>query len=265
MPLTALLPLLAQAASPALAAPPPLEQDQLSLCLEQARTDPSSAIVNASVWVGESSGPERAFPHQCLGIAYTRLLRWEAAERAFLAAREASLPADFSLRAKFAAMAGNSALADGRHETALADFALASEDAVKGSNTILAGEVEIDRSRALVALGREVAAAEALARARRDAPQNSEGWLLSATLSRRNGALEDAQAQILTAAGLDPQNPAIGLEAGVIAVLSGREEAARQSWQSVLALAPGSPEAETAQAYLEQIGGQAGAEEGTGR
>ena len=38
----------------------------------------------------------------------------------------------------------------------------------------------------------------------------------------------------------------IGLEAGVIAVLSGRDDAARRSWQSVLTAAPGSDAAKTA-------------------
>jgi Flp pilus assembly protein TadD len=67
--------------------------------------------------------------------------------------------------------------------------------------------------------------------------------------------LEAAQTQIETAAGLDPRDPAIGLEAGVIAALAGHDEAARKSWDAVVALAPDSPEAKSARAYLAEIGG----------
>ncbi|HZF45775.1 MAG TPA: hypothetical protein VEZ26_05540, partial [Sphingomonadaceae bacterium] len=55
------------------------------------------------------------------------------------------------------------------------------------------------------------------------------------------------------AAGLDPANPAIGLEAGVIAALAGADDAARKSWQSVVETAPDSPEAQTARDYLAQL------------
>jgi Flp pilus assembly protein TadD len=98
------------------------------------------------------------------------------------------------------------------------------------------------------------AAAAALADARRDAPQSSDTWLLSATLSRRQGKLAEAQAEIETGAALAPADPAIGLEAGVIAALSGRDEAARQSFNSVISLAPQSPQAATARGYLAQLG-----------
>ena len=80
-------------------------------------------------------------------------------------------------------------------------------------------------------------------------------WLLSATLSRRTGDLKSAQAQIETAAGLAPSDPAVGLEAGVIAELAGNDDAARKSWNAVVALAPDGSEATSAKAYLAQIGG----------
>ena len=40
-----------------------------------------------------TSGAAASYPQQCLGYAYTMLLRWEAAERSFLAAREGELDA----------------------------------------------------------------------------------------------------------------------------------------------------------------------------
>lgn len=234
--------------------PATIEQDRLTVCLGQATGNPSDAIVTASTWLSEAhDAAERAFPQQCLGMAYTRLLRWRAAEQAFLEARSGTLEWNQTVRGRLAAMAGNSALAEGRAEDALAAFTLAEQDAAKAGDKLLAGEVQLDRSRALVALGRNEEADAALANARRDSPQNADAWLLSATLARRSGDLERAQAQIATAAGLDRTNPAIGLEAGVIAVLDGRDAAARQSWQSVVALAPDSAEAETARDYLKQL------------
>ncbi len=233
--------------------PPTLEEDRLSVCLKQANGDPSTAIITANLWIAEAQGAERSFPQQCLGMAYTRLLRWKAAEEAFLTARDEALETDPLLRSRLASMAGNSALADGRNEDALKDLALASSDAALAGGGVPGGEVQIDRSRALVALGRIDEAETALASARSDAPQNANAWLLSATLARRKGDLATASSEIETAAKLDPANPAIALEAGVIAVLSGKDDAAQLSWQAVLASAPTSPEAETARGYLAQL------------
>ena len=52
-------------------------------------------------------------------------------------------------------------------------------------------------------------------------------------LMRRLDRLGLAQEAIEAAAKLTPTNPEVGLEAGVIAVLAGRDEAARASWQSI--------------------------------
>ncbi len=253
-----LLPLVAQssmASSAPLVVPSPTTAAKLAVCLELARSDPSTAILTASTWLRESTGGERAYAHQCMGVADMSLLRWKAAEDAFLVAHDSALPEDHALRARLAAMAGNAAIAQDQNIGALADFEIALADAALAGDAVLAGGIQVDRARALAALEQLDDAAEALAIARRDAPQNAEAWLLSATLARRQEQFEIAQAQIETAAGLDPLNPAIGLEAGVIAVLSGRDEAAAKSWQSVIDLAPGSAEAATAKAYLAQIEG----------
>jgi tetratricopeptide (TPR) repeat protein len=92
--------------------------------------------------------------------------------------------------------------------------------------------------------GHQLEGAQALAQARELAPQDPAVWLLSATLARRMEDLASARGWIATAAQLDPANPAIGLEAGLIAALAGNDDAARSSWQSVIDLAPRSTEAE---------------------
>lgn len=251
MPLTFLSLLFAQAVSG-----PSALHDRLIVCQDDARRDPATAISTASTWLREALGPDRTYPQQCLGLAYVSLLRWQAAEQAFLAAREALATGSFDERAKLAAMAGNAALAESRFPKAREDFELAQADAAASGDAALAGEIAADRAKALVGLGQLDAAADALAAARRDAPQHADAWLLSATLARRQDKLADAQSHIETAAALAPNDPAVGLEAGVIAILGGRDAAARESWRSVLATAPNTPEAATARNYLAQLDGE---------
>src|SRR6185503_17901638 len=127
------------------------------------------------------------------------------------------------------AMAGNAALANNDTAIALTELDKAGADAALAGDKELAGSIGADKARALVALGRNEEATKALAEARSDAPRDAQAWLLSATLSRRMGDLATAKAQIMTAAALDPSDPAVGLEAGVIEELSGDEATARQT------------------------------------
>ena len=157
------------------------------------------------------------------------------------------------MRARLGAMAGNAALAQGAFEQALTTLDLARNEASGAGDIRLTGEIAIDRARALVALKRNDDAAKALVEARTTAADNALAWLLSATLSRREGKLAEAQAQIAAAAELAPRDPEIGLEAGVIAMLAGNEAAARRSWQSAIDTAPQSQAATTARGYLAQL------------
>lgn len=244
----------AQAAVPA--APATLEDDRLLSCMTEARTDPAQAITTAIDWMDGLSGPAASLPQQCLGFAFMGLLRWQAAKDSFVIARDARLYDDYAERARLGAMAGNAALAGEANGQALVLFQTAQDDAVSADDTELAGQIASDKARALVGLQRMTDAASALEEARALAPQNAEIWLLSATLARRIDDLTAAQGWIETAVLLDPANPAIGLEAGVIAALGGFDDAARSSWLSVVQTAGGSPEAATARAYLQQLDGE---------
>lgn len=251
---TLLLPLLAAATMPeSPPPPPPPESDRLNACLAQLRNDSEAAIVAADDWLDESKGAARAAPLQCLGAAFARLGDWAGAEENFLKAREATPPDASAQRARLAGMAGNAALADSRFTDALAALDLAREDATLSGERQLAGDIEVDRARALAGMGLMSQTRTALEKARMDAPGNADGWLLSATLARREGDLASAQKFIETAAGLRPVDREIGLEAGVIAVLSGNTDAARKSWQSVVDADPASREALTARGYLAQL------------
>jgi tetratricopeptide (TPR) repeat protein len=152
-------------------------------------------------------------------------------------------------------MAANAALAEERAAAALVSLAMASTDAEASGNAGLRSIIETDRARALVVQGNEAEAEAVLASARTHDAQNALAWLLSATLARRLGKLDQAQGFIQTAAALAPDYVETGLEAGVIAMLQGREDAARTSWQSVVAVEPTSEAAETARGYLAQLEG----------
>lgn len=223
-------------------------------CLQLAMTRPADAVEVARGWLGAArTMQDRAGAKQCQALALTRIEGFAEAATLFLSAREDTPESAPDERARLGALAGNAALAGGDPAAALAALDLARGDAQRGSDLALRGAIEVDRARALVALDRPDDAAAALADARAAAPANPQAWLLSATLARRQGRLAEAQAQIEQAAQLMPVDPEIGLEAGVIAVLSGRDGAARRSWQSVIKAAPGSPAAKTAQAYLDQL------------
>ena len=221
-------------------------------CLKQATTDPTTAITNASTWTGEAAGETAAYPQQCLGHAYTSLLRWDAAERAFLTARETLGDSQHEWRARLALQAGNAALAGNRADAALFDITLAERD-LGDADPAIGAMIETDRGRALVAAGRERDAVAALDKARSLDPQSPNAWLLSATLARRLGKLAEAQGYIETAAKLAPTYPEIGLEAGVIAMLAGNREAAKASWESVIAIAPNDDAGTSAKAYIAQL------------
>lgn len=229
----------------------------LQTCLDQLAEDPARAHTMAQIRRSETKGADRVLANHCLGTAASELGLWQDARTAFLAARDETPSDETRTRARFAALAGNAALAGGDAEGALTLLTEAEADARTAGFAQLEAIAATDRARALVALSRGEDALGALEAATTLAPERAEGWLLKATLLRRLDRLPEAQTAIERAALLTPGDPDIGLEAGVIAILAGREDAARASWQSVLALAPESPAAATAKDYLAQLG-QAG-------
>lgn len=223
-------------------------------CIDEIEANPADGAVAAQKALDHATGEQRVRAGLCLGVALGAMNRWDESRDAFLRARDAAAPTDSASRARLGAMAGNAALAGGSAATGLAVLDTARNDAKAAQDTDLQGSIAVDRARAFVTLGQQSQAAAALAEARTAAPGNAQAWLLSATLSRREKNLAQAQTQIERAAQIAPQDPEVGLEAGVIAVLAGRDAAARQSWQSVVATAPDSDAAKTAKGYLAQLG-----------
>lgn len=223
-------------------------------CIDEVTANPEVSAMAAQKALDTATGSARLRAGLCLGAALGAMERWDEARTAFLRARDAAAPADAASRARLGAMAGNTALAGGSASQALPILDTALADAKSANDAELRGTIALDRAHAFVALGRPSDAALALDDARTSAPNNAQAWLLSATLSRRQDNLAQAQKQIERAAQIAPEDPEIGLEAGVIAVLSGRDEAARKSWQSVVTTAPSSQAATTAKGYLAQLG-----------
>ena len=162
----------------------------LGQCLEQVDQDPARAHVQAQIRRDTIGGDERVYANHCLGLAATRLGRWEEARAAFTAARQETPEADPRLRARFGAMAGNAALVTGDAAGAMALLDAARADAIAAQAGNLQALISLDRARALVGAGELEAAEASLAEARGLQPQDAETRLLSATLLRRMERLD---------------------------------------------------------------------------
>jgi tetratricopeptide (TPR) repeat protein len=227
---------------------------KLAECVNLARDDAEAASDFAQGWRETAASQlELAQSAHCLGLALVRQRNFAKAQRAFDLATDEVPDGAPAYQARLAAMAGNAAMAQDKPAIAEIAFARAVTFATQAADAPLSASVAIDRARALVALERNEEAVAALAGARANDPANARAWLLSATLSRRLERLGEAREQIAQAALLSPQDPAVGLEAGVIAALAGREDEARRSFESVLEVAPQSEAARRAQTYLDQL------------
>ena len=235
------------------AAPMTTEEARLAACMNLLRDDVPSAIAEASRWASEEPGAGRALPLQCLGTAYMWMGRHAAAAEAFGEARDITPAEQRPARARYGAMAAIALEADGDMAGAVEAATAAEADAIATGDTVLAAAIARDAASPLVQLGRAEEADAALARARGNNPQDPLTWLISARFSRSQERLAEAQGFIQTAAALSPRDPEVGLEAGIIAALAGRDGAARLSFASVIQVAPGSPLAERAQAYIDQL------------
>jgi tetratricopeptide (TPR) repeat protein len=225
-----------------------IEEKRFADCVAQVEADPQAAIATAEAW-RMSGGNLNA--RLCLGLAYAAQKRWPAARLTFeMAAKQAEKEND-ARSASFWVQAGNAALAAGEYDqarTAL-DAAIIS-GLLKGPE---AGEAHLDRARALAAKARLAEARTDIDVALKLVPQDPLGWLLSATLARREENLTRAASDIEEAAKRSPDDAAIALEAGNIALLSGAPEAAKKAWEAAVRLAPDSPSGRSAKAALVQF------------
>ena len=225
---------------------------QFDFCFDAALTDPADGIAVANRWVLDGGG---YLAQQCLGFAEAERGNWAAAEAAFVKAANSGELAGYPRTANLWAQAGNAALAAGEAARALAhlDAAL-----VQGSLSGLdRGEVHLDRARALVALSQLDAAKQEFVHVHELAADDPLGWLLSATLARRQGDLVTAKNDIAVAARLAGDDPAVALEAANIAAAAGDWSEARANWERTMTLGPQSDAASIAQGRLTQLNADA--------
>ncbi|HEX8307733.1 MAG TPA: tetratricopeptide repeat protein [Allosphingosinicella sp.] len=214
-------------------------------CLALSRTAPARAAGQAEAWLGSGGGVMAA---QCLGLALSAQEKWPEAAAAFEAgARDAEARQD-RRRGDLWVEAGNARLAAG--DAASARKAFESALATKSLAPQLEGEVHLDLARAAAALGDPATARAHIDKGLALVPKDAFGWYLSAALARKQSDLATAKAHIAKAVGLAPDDPAILLEAGNIAGLSGEKEAALGLYARTARVAPGSDAGKAALAAI---------------
>jgi tetratricopeptide (TPR) repeat protein len=218
-------------------------------CLDQAIESPDAGIAFAQKWRIDGGS---FYARHCMGFAYARAERWTPAIVAFeQAAEEAERSGEMVEAARLWAQAGNAAMASGDLPKARGDFDAALARGLPDG--LEKGEVHLDRARALVALNELEGARDSLDVALVQAPKDPLGWLLSATLARRSGDMRLAQAHIARAVQLSPDDAAVALEEGNIAVLTDHEDIARAAWARAVRLAPDAPSGKAAADNLSRL------------
>jgi len=216
-------------------------------CVKLIRSEPAAALMQAQAWAaGSGQVPAR----HCLGLAQVAGGQWTPAAETFeAAARDAEAGRD-GRAATLWSQAGNAALAAGDPARARGDLDRAI--AMPALPVALRGEAWLDRARADVALDDAAAARSDIDEALKLVPADPFGWLLSATLARRQGELARADTDIARAVGLAGGDAAVMLEQGNIAWARGQADAAKAAWTRAAQTDPGSPEGKRAAAALAQ-------------
>lgn len=238
--------LLVQTNAPVASQPlPTLSEVQFTECLDLARKDAPSALMDAGLWVQQGGG---YLARACQGFAMATDFKFDEASVVLAEAAKGAQEKGDPRAGRFWAQAGNAAIAAGQPEIALDVLNKALALTTLDNNE--RADSEVDRARALVAMNMTGEAEKSLTTARQLSPENATAWLLSATLARRLNKLPDALSYIQTAAPLSPRDPAVALEAGNIAIAAGDEVNARKQWEQTIAIAPNSRQANSAQAQL---------------
>lgn len=226
---------------PAVQAAPPSPDPRLGRCASLADTDPQAALAEGARWLLENGGIDA---EQCLAFGYLASGQWSEATEAFVRAAALAETADDARLPLIFAQAGNAALAGDDAASAKLHFDRAL--AIETTPSPFRGQTLIDRARAHVQLGDGDAAQADLLAAQAIVPDEPMVWLFSATLARLQGDLDAADEFIDRALELDQQDAAIMLEAGNIALTLNAPEIAREAWTRAMALDPGGPAGEAA-------------------
>lgn len=238
---------LLQVAAPAAPARPQGTEagKRLEACVTLAKTDPAKAAAEADKWRVAGGG---LLARECLGVAYAAQERWSPAQIAFeQAAQEAEMQRD-GRAANLWVQAGNAALAGDDPSKARGSFDRALKLPVLSD--AMRGEAHLDRGRAAVALNDLPAARRDIDESLKLVPADPLGWLLSATLARRQKDTARAATDIAQALKLAPDDAAVIFESGNIAELRGDRTAAQAAWARAAEKDPEGPAGKAAAAAL---------------
>ncbi len=224
------------------------QEARFETCVALSDADPAAALTEAATWRSQGGG---VLARQCEGLGYAAQKRWAPAATAFeQAAREAERDRD-GRAARIWVQAGNAALAGSDAAKARGFLESAIVSGVLTGQEL--GEAYLDRARATAMLGQTRVARGDLDQALKLVPADPLGWLLSATMARRDGDLVRAANDIEEAARRAPDDPGVMLEAGNIAVLSGSDPAARAAWEAAVKAAPASAAGKAAAEQLARL------------
>jgi tetratricopeptide (TPR) repeat protein len=213
-------------------------------CMERARSAPAEGLALAEAWIKEK---ETVPGRHCRAVALIGMGRGEQAVGA--------------LDALGAEIEGHqpALAADLYHQAAMVEFDAGRPDAASAlmdrALKLTPDSVELLIDRALVFGARNdyASALDRLEHARKLAPARPDVLVLIASAHRQLGHRQRAEESLNAALAIDPENVAALLERGILRRLAGDNEAARADWERVRALAPDSPEAETATANLKLL------------
>lgn len=246
--------LLLLCAAPVLAAPS--DPTRYAACIEMGPKDPARALELAYAWRLEG-GTSVAARH-CLAVAQMHARHHDAALKSYEAAGIASEDAGDGQAVALWRQAAEAALIAQRPADAarFLDRALARKSPALGGAELsprAEADLRLARAEALVDAGQQAAAMADLDAATALAPEGFTGWLLKATLHRRQGELAAAEAALLKAAAIAPEAPDVTLEAGNLAAAKGDLVLARQAWEAAAADGPDTPAGRAANAALGRV------------
>ena len=211
-----------------------------------------AAAIAAAACPAEATAPAAV----CQALAAQKGGKFAEAAAQFEAGAGMLKPGDPAIDRMLAA-AGNMWIAAGQPGKA----ALALDKALAGAGLLAVqrGEALLDRARAAEAQNDLRTARAKTDQALQSAGEDPFAWYFSAALAVRENDLKAAEAAILKAQTLAPNDAAILFEAGHIAQLGGDEDKARGLWQRAVAADPGGPGGKAAKKALDLLAGPAAA------
>lgn len=215
---------------------PKLDRQRYEGCVKALEVDAAKAEQFAVEWQALGGGlPAR----HCQALAQLHRGQYAAAAQTLAKAAQAAETAKSPMVADFWGQAGNAAFLAADSKAAVGYFTSAITAAGDYAPQRKANLL-IDRARAQTDLGDLPAARADLDKAIELNRDDPFAWMLSAALARRQGDMLRASSDISRASTLAPADPDVMFEQANIAHANNDDAAARQVWERVVKIAPGS-------------------------